>query len=364
MDTRPIPDLSACLLAGGAGTRFWPLSTAAKPKQFLRLFGGKSLLRMAFERIEPLVPADRIWVLTNEAFVPLVREHLPEVPAPHVVAEPLRRDTAAAVALAALLCRARHGDPVMAVLPADHLIEPVGAFHAALLSAARGAAASGALYTFGVAPAWPATGYGYLERGEKVLDDAGIGHFRLLRFREKPDAATARGYVESGRFLWNSGMFVWKAGAILAELARQLPGHLRLLEPAVARFETPAWPGALRDAFQPLRAVSVDFGVMEKALEVRCVAGAFAWSDVGGWTALEDRLDRDAEGNARRGRLAALDASGNLVFCEDPTEEVALVGVSGLIVVRAGKRTLVVPKDRAEDVKSLVRMMEEGAAGP
>lgn len=358
MDEPQTPELVAVILAGGAGTRFWPLSTPSRPKQFLRLLGEKSLLRMTYERVAPLVPPERTWVLTSEAFAPLVREQLPEVPPLQVVAEPMRRDTAAAVALAALLCRLRHGDAVTAVLPSDHWIEPAAAFRDALLSAAR-AAEGGALYTFGIPPTRPATGYGYLEKGERLREDAGIAHFRLLRFREKPDAATARSFVESGRFLWNGGMFVWRPSAVLAELERQLPETLRLLEPAVARFGSPGWPEALRRAFEPLRPVSIDFGVMEHAADVRCAAATFAWSDVGGWLALEERLACDDAGNAARGRLETLDARGNLVFCEDPSEQVALVGVSGLVVVRAGSRTLVVPRERAEEVKALVRRMEE-----
>jgi mannose-1-phosphate guanylyltransferase len=241
------------------------------------------------------------------------------------------------------------------VLTADHLIEPKDEFQRTLRSAVGGAMDGEALYTFGVEPGFPATGYGYLLRGERVLDDGGIEHFRLQRFVEKPDLETARGYLESGQYYWNSGMFVWSTAAILGELRAQLPRHLELLEPAVERDGEADFDAALRRAFEPLSPISIDFGVMEKAAQVRCVASRFRWSDVGGWLALEQLLEHDAADNAHRGRLFGEGASENLVFCEDRDEAVALVGVQNLVVVRSGARTLVVHRDHVERVKQLVK---------
>ena len=353
--TASAEDLAVVIMAGGAGTRFWPVSTESRPKQFLDLFGGRTMLQRSFDRAAGLTSPERILVLTNASFAALVREQLPELPARNVIGEPMRRDTAAAVVLAACLVRRRFGDPVMAVFTADHLIEPAEEFRRSVRSASSAAAISpGALYTFGIAPEFPATGYGYLERGRELLDDQGIRHFQLQRFKEKPDRVTAERYIESGRFYWNSGMFVWSVDAILEEAERQIPEHARLLA-AVAREDgSPRWEEALRRGFEPLRRVSIDYGVMEGAKDVRCVEGRFSWSDVGGWLALEQYLGRDGTGNASRGRLKALDASSNIVFCENPREVVALVGVEGLVVVRSGDRTLVVPRDRAEEVKELV----------
>jgi mannose-1-phosphate guanylyltransferase len=355
------PEILPVILAGGAGTRFWPLSTEARPKQFLRLFGEKSLLEMSFERALALAPAERILVLTSERFRELVREQLPELPEENLVGEPLRRDTAAAIALAALLARRRHGDPTMVVLTSDHLITPVERFVETIASAARAASAGageGVLYTIGIVPAYPATGYGYLERGEPVLDDGGIVHYALRGFREKPDAATAERFLASGGYDWNSGMFVWTVGAILAELDRHLPGHARTLAPAVALDGDPGFGAALARAFAELRPTSIDFGVMEHAARVRCIPARFSWSDVGGWNALEEHLPGRADGNVARGRLEAQGASGNLVFCEDPEETVALVGVEGLAVVRTGKTTLVVSRARTEEIKALVQRLD------
>jgi mannose-1-phosphate guanylyltransferase len=350
-------DLVVVIMAGGAGTRFWPLSTEERPKQFLDLFGDRTLLQKSFDRVSSLVPPERILVLTNAAFVSIVKDQLPHVPVENIIGEPTRRDTAAAVALAAVLCRRRFGNPVIATLTADHLIEPVDLFQETLLSAARRAANDNALYTFGIEPTYPATGYGYLERGLQIADDDGIEHFHLVRFKEKPDLETARQYVESGRFYWNSGMFVWTADAILKEIETHLPNHAKALFDAVAFDKTPQWNHALNAAFESLDAVSIDFAVMEKAQNVCCVASKFSWRDVGGWLALRSCLPEDETGNYCRGKTLTLDATDNLVFCEDPEDTTVLIGVKDLVVVRAGPVTLITHKDRAEDLKKLVQTM-------
>lgn len=349
-------DLAVVIMAGGAGTRFWPLSTERRPKQFLRLIGARTLLQQSYDRIADLVPRERILVLTAAPFVELVREQLPELPTANVIGEPCRRDTAAATALAALLCRRRFGNPVMAVLTADHYIAPAAAFQRALVSAARGARQHPqALYTFGIRPTYPATAYGYLQLGERLPSADPVAHFRLVQFREKPNRETASDYLEAGDYCWNSGIFVWTTAAILAELTQRLPDHLAALERAVAADGTADFASELRRSFEPLRAISIDYAVMEHARQVHCVEATFAWSDVGGWVALADFLERDAFENAARGQLHVLDAEGNLAFCEDSREHVALVGVRDLVVVRAGDRTLVTTRTRAEDIKQLVR---------
>ncbi len=352
-------DLVAVIMAGGAGTRFWPASTEARPKQFLTFFGERSLLQLSYDRIAPLVGSERVLVLTSERFTDLVREQLPQLPAANIIGEPLRRDTAAAVALSALVVQKRFGDVVIATLTSDHLITPAEDFRAALTSAAKGAKAGHALYTFGIEPERAATEYGYLETGRELLNDDGVSHLALERVVEKPDAARAQTFLAGAKHLWNSGMFVWRASSILAELERQLPEHLRHLRPALAYDQTPDWQRALSEAFEPLTRTSVDYGVMEHAREVRCVRGRFSWSDVGGFGALAAHLERDEHDNAHRGRVSALDADHNLVFCEDPHERVALLGVSDLVVVRAGRRTLVMPRARAEQIKQLVNTLPE-----
>ncbi len=351
-------DLVGVIMAGGAGTRFWPLSTAERPKQFLRLVDEESLLQKSFLRLDGLIDRERILVLTNEAFVPLVREQLPQVPAHNVVGEPLRRDTAAAVCLAATLARKRFGDSVIATVTADHLIEPVDDFRRSLVSAARGAVTSGALYTFGIRPTSPATAYGYLETGERLDLDPDVQHFRVASFREKPDLQLARKYLASGNYFWNSGMFVWSTQAIIRELEANLPRHVQHLTDAVESFGTDAWPRALVAGLHPLEPISIDFAVMEKAREVRCVASSFSWTDLGGWLALLPFLEEDADGNACRGQVRTLDARRNLIYCDDPAETVVVVGIEGLVAVRAGDRTLIVPRNRLEEIKAVVAKLQ------
>lgn len=352
-------DLSVVIMAGGAGTRFWPLSTETKPKQFLTLLGERSLLQSSFDRVADLVPPEKILVLTNLAFVPLVKEHLPQLPDENIIGEPMRRDTAAAVALAALLCQKRFGQGMMAILTADHVIEPIDLFQKTLLSAVNGASKSKALYTIGIEPTYPATGYGYLETSEELSVDNGISHYSLQQFKEKPDLDTAKKYVKSGHFFWNSGMFVWETGAILEEFNRLLPEHIKHIAPALEKDGTDDWQHALEHAFEPLRKISIDFAIMEKAKDVRTVGAVFSWSDVGGWLALEEYLQKDKENNHVRGHVKSHDAGENIVFCEEEGETVALVGVKNLIVVRTGSRTLIVDKDKAEEVKKLVDSLPE-----
>lgn len=354
-------DTAAVIIAGGSGTRFWPLSSENRPKQFLALFGERTMLQETCARLHGIVVPNRIVVVTNRKHVASVRKQLPEVPAENVVGEPVAKDTAAAVTLGALICRLRFGNPVMAVLPADHYISPVEAFRRTLqsaMSAARnGSNGCKRLYTIGITPTYPAIGYGYLLRGERIREDDGMEHFRVKAFKEKPDVDTARRYLESGNCFWNSGMFVWTADDLLARVEEFLPQHAENLSRAIAYYGSPQWRKALERAMEPLAKISIDFGVMEKADNVCMVKAGFAWSDVGSWPALAQYMEKDRSGNATRGRVECLDASNNLVFSDNQREIVALVGVHDLVVVRCRGMTLVVHRDRAEDVKKIVARM-------
>ena len=348
-------DIVIVIMAGGLGTRFWPLSTDETPKQFLRLFGDRSMLQECYERIRGVVKPERVLVLTNCDYVAMVREQLPAVPADNIIGEPMRRDTAAAIALSALICRKRFGNPVIVTLTADHFIEPVELFLKTLQSAVHAASDNDVLYTFGIRPAFPATGYGYLERGSHIMTDNGIEHYGLLSFKEKPDIETARMYVESGRYYWNSGMFVWRTDAIIKRLEQFLPGHITSIDPAVGRDGASVDSPALAEAFKRLPSTSIDFGVMERATNVCCVESTFSWNDRGGWLSLREFLPADGSCNFHRGDIIASDSQNNLVFCENPGETVMMIGVHDLVIVRAGSNTLIVHKDRAEEVKELVK---------
>ncbi|MCB9555491.1 MAG: mannose-1-phosphate guanylyltransferase [Deltaproteobacteria bacterium] len=356
-ETASVADnLVAVIMAGGAGTRFWPMSTESRPKQFIPLIGNRTLLQQSYDRLAGVVPPERIIVLTAGRFVGLCREQLPDLPEQNIIGEPMRRDTAAAVALGVALCRRRFRHGVMAVLTADHYITPVERFIQTLLSAAASAEQStGALYTIGIRPLYPATAYGYLQQGADLGSVGGIEHFRLQQFREKPDRHTAESYVASGNFYWNSGMFVWHLDAITAELDTHLPRHLELLQRAAEADGSDAFDEQLKRSFSELDPISIDYGVMEKAKDVRCAIAAFQWSDVGGWIALEQFLDAAEHNNMHRGKIHARDSHKNLVYCEDSSELVALLGVNDLIVVRSGDRTLIVDRARAEEIKELVK---------
>lgn len=349
--------LVAVIMAGGVGTRFWPLSTPKRPKQFIQIFDERSLIQKSYDRIVNIIPPDQIFVLTNQNFTSLVKEQLPDIPSENIIGEPERKDTAAAICLGALVARRKADNPVMVILTADHLIEPVEVFQKTLLSAVKAARKTGALYTFGIKPDYPATGYGYLELGSKTEDDDGIEHFELLSFKEKPDRETAGKYLNSGRYLWNSGMFVWTADAICTEMERHIPEHVKHISAAVEKMNTGQWKAALESAFASLNKISIDFAVMEKAANVRSVAGIFSWNDVGGWLTMHEYLPKNEHENHIKGKIHTLDSSNNLVFCEDSEETVALIGCNDMVIVRAGDKTLVAPKDRVEDIKKIVENM-------
>ncbi|MGE0492710.1 MAG: mannose-1-phosphate guanylyltransferase [Vulcanimicrobiota bacterium] len=350
---------TVAILAGGTGTRFWPASKQDKPKQFLALTGPETMLQLTYQRACELVAPERILVLTNQDYVPLVREQLPQLPSSNVVGEPSRRDTAAAVCLASLIAERWEPGGVLAILTADHWIHPTTAFVQAIRSASWGARKWECLYTFGVRPAYPATGYGYLELGEALASDSDeLKHHRLAGFKEKPNLATASSYVESGQYCWNSGMFVWRTSDILAEFRKHLPAHLEHLEPIMPFLATSKFGAALSTAFDPLERISVDYAILERARQVHTVLVNFDWSDLGGWSSLRPVLACDASGNAYRGRICALRAGQNIVFSEDEDELVALIGVSNLAVVRSEKTTLVASLANVEEVKQLVERLE------
>lgn len=339
------------IMAGGAGTRFWPWSTDSLPKQFLQFVGERSLLQETFERSRGLCSPENILVLTHQAYRDLVAAQLPELKPEQILCEPSRRDTAAAVAFGALAVRQRFGNPVTVLLTSDHWIQTVEQYQLAIREVAWGAAQNRALYTLGIRPDYPATGYGYLHLGEELDRERPLPHRRLIQFREKPAREVAEEYIASGNYLWNSGMFAWQNEVILEQFQQHLPAHLTTLEPAIQA------SADLAEAFQKLEKISIDFAILEKAPDVRCVVPTFSWSDLGGWLALQPFLQEGQEHNFSRGKLYCFEGQRNLVVCQDPDETVALLGVSDLVVVRVGKKTLVVPKSRTEEIKQLLATM-------
>jgi mannose-1-phosphate guanylyltransferase len=335
--------LQALILAGGSGTRFWPLSRQSRPKQLLALEGERSLLRDTLERLRPLVGPESVWVCTTEALGERVRSELPEVPPEQILLEPQGRNTAPAIgwSVRAMPEAARQG--VVAVLPADHRVGDPTAFRATLERAGRIVEQEDRVMTLGVTPRWAETGYGYLE----LEPGAGFeGVRRVRRFVEKPTPENAARFVASGDYLWNAGIFVFRGSTFLDVLARLQPELSRGLE------EIAAAPGRLRELYARLPADSVDYAVMEKLDAISTLPLDCGWSDLGSWEALDEVLPPDAQGNTGRGDTLAVDARNNLLISDSGT--LAVLGVEGLVVVRTGDAVLVMPKARSQEVRKIV----------
>lgn len=347
----------ALILAGGSGERFWPLSRRTRPKQLLQLISEKTLLEETIARLEGLVPPERILILTNVEQEASVRALLADFPADNIVAEPAKRDTAAAVALGVAWVAARDHLATMVVLPADHVIKDTLAFQETLSAAASAAQESGALVTIGIKPTWACPGFGYIEQGAAMqLQDRASAKaeiHRVVRFREKPNAELAETFVRQGDFRWNAGMFVWAVPTVLSEFNRHTPELASFIARAsvAGRFDQ-----MLGDQFATLPKISFDYAIMEKADRVLVVAAAFDWDDVGGWPAVASYFASDGRGNAANGDLTAVDSSHNIVFSEDGTK-IALLGVHNLIVVRTGDALLVCHRHEAEKIKSLIGLL-------
>jgi len=346
----------AVIMAGGKGTRFWPRSREAMPKHLLDILGERTIIRETVERIRPLVPAERTLVVTGRSHAAELIRQLPEIPPENILIEPVGRNTAPCIGLAALHIRKCVGDAVMLVLPSDHRIGDEAAFRTVLQTAAR-AAAGNALVTIGIRPTGPETGYGYIEQGDRCTPPGDTAVYRVRSIREKPPREEAERFLKQGGFLWNSGMFVWKASAILEAIGRLLPdlngGLMRIREVLGTDQEQ-----AVVDAIYPeLPSVSVDYGVMEKARDVLTVPGDFGWSDLGSWDALWEISPKDEQGNAVRGEFVGIDATRSLVH--SPGKLVALVGVEDLLVVQTADALLVCRRGHSQDVKKVVEEIEK-----
>jgi mannose-1-phosphate guanylyltransferase len=347
------------IMAGGGGTRFWPRSRDRRPKQFLALAGERTLLQQAMDRLESLMPAANTWVITGEKYRAETAKQLPQLPATHLVGEPFGRDTAPCVGLGAALAAREDAEAVLVVTPADHVIEPVAEFRRAAQAAAQVAAEHPrALVTFGIPPAYPSTGYGYIHRGPVEAQRQGVTVCRVRGFREKPDAETAERFLHSGEYWWNSGIFVWRAQAVLGELRRQRPEvHAAACRIAEA-WGTPRQDEVLRREYEGMPRVSIDYAVMEKAEEVLVVQAPYRWDDVGSWLALERMHPQDAEGNTVLATHAGV-GTRNCIIVGEPGEVVATLGVEGLVIVRDGDATLVAARRDEGAVKQLVELLKK-----
>src|SRR5216110_4096122 len=349
----------ALILAGGSGERFWPLSRRARPKQLLRLVSNKTLLEETVARLEGFVSHERILILTNAEQEHAVRKLLAGFPKENIVAEPAKRDTAAAIALGTGWVAVRDHAAIMVVLPADHVIANGAAFQETLALAADVAEETSELVTIGIKPTWACPGFGYIEHGKPVRlckrpDNEAV--HRVVRFREKPNPDLAESFMRRGNFRWNAGMFVWSVPTMLREFNRHAPE----LSDFLSQLRAPKnFENALRNRFSNLPRISFDYAIMEKADHVLVVEASFDWDDIGSWRAVANYFEKDEQRNAANCAITAVDSTNNIVFDEGDTT-IALLGVHNLIVVRTGDAVLVCHRHQAENIKNLIGKLPPG----
>ncbi len=344
-------------MAGGGGTRFWPRSRRAKPKQFLKLAGETTLIQQTLERIEALTPPERTWVITGADYAAETARQLPTLPAERIVGEPCGRDTAACIGLGAALCVRDDPEAVMLVMPADHVIEPAQEFRRAVQVAEQMVGENpNALVTFGIPPTFAATGYGYIERGRDLATRQGVAVFRVGSFREKPHVDLAEQFLASGRHYWNAGIFAWRAATILSLLRANQPALADAVTRIAEAWDKPERTEVLTREYAGLAKISIDYAVMEKAPEVLMVQAPFQWDDVGSWLALERRHPQDADHNTVLANHLGIDTH-NCVIAGDGPRLIATLGVSDLIIIQDGDAILVAHRDREGDIKKIVDLL-------
>ncbi|HSH15788.1 MAG TPA: sugar phosphate nucleotidyltransferase [Verrucomicrobiae bacterium] len=358
-------DRFVIIMAGGRGERFWPLSREKTPKQLLSLLGKKSFLQEAVERVLPLVPAKNIFVITNAIQAPTVAKQLPKIPKGNIVAEPVGRDTCAAVTLGAALVGARSTTGVMAVLPADHVIPNAKKFQQVLGDAFDLAARGQAIVTIGIKPTEPATGYGYIELGNELPTPPGAKYktafHKAERFVEKPNLDRALEYVNSGRFRWNAGMFIWSFVTITQGLERHQPEMSAACQRWFKVANDPAKLfRVLKKEYPEVKRISIDYALMEHAKNVICANGDFAWDDLGAWTALARHLKADPEGNCAVAEFLHVDAARNIIYDARTRNRtpIAIVGLRDSIIVQTDDVTMVAHKTQAQKIKEMVKKLE------
>lgn len=343
------------ILAGGRGTRFWPRSRRRHPKQVLNVVGERSLIQATVDRLTPLIPAERLWILTNDYVRDEIARQLPEVPEHQILAEPEQRNTAPAIGLAAHILKSIDTNAVMGVFPADHVISKPNLF-LEMLRPAFAAAEEGRIAVLGIQPRWPETGYGYIEFSPGTRPGA-AGVQPVNGFNEKPNLETAGKYFKAGNFYWNAGMFFWRADVLLAELARCLPETAAHIA-GLPDFTDAHFTAALKKSFPLCKDISIDYAVLEHAENVVGMACAdIGWNDVGSWDAVYDLLPRDTDENASRSELMSSGSRGN--YIDAGKKLVALLGVRDLIVVDTPDALLIADRSKAQQVGEIVKLLEK-----
>jgi mannose-1-phosphate guanylyltransferase len=353
--------LYAVIMAGGIGSRLWPRSRGSTPKQFLDLVGTYTMLQDTVNRIDPLIPPERVLVVTSQEYVSTVLEQVPALQRENVVVEPAPRGTAPCIGLAGVAIRQRDPEGVMAVFPADHRIADAAGFRQAVAAAAQ-VAQDGYLVTLGIQPTFAQTGYGYIQRGDSLGSMGGVAAYEVVRFTEKPDEATAQHFVDSGEYYWNAGIFIWQVGTILAEMDRLLPRLYEELEAVAGVWNEEGRSSRLAEAWDRVPQTTIDYGVMEKASRVAVLPVDVGWDDVGNWATLSALLESDEADNVLRGsgRHLLVDTKDTYVYAPSG-RLIAAVGLEGFVVVDTPDALLVCPKEQAQAVREVVdRLKAEG----
>ncbi|MEW4488051.1 mannose-1-phosphate guanylyltransferase [Thalassoglobus sp. JC818] len=347
--------LHAVIMAGGSGTRFWPLSRRLSPKQFLTLGRNRSLIQSVFDRCQPMISAERFWVVTNQQLTTTTQQHLPEIPEAQIIAEPCGRNTAPCIGLAAMLIEAVDPDATMLVMPADHVIQDHQEFQNAISTAEEALQENPEqLVLFGIPPVSPETGYGYIEVSKS---DSQPLH-QVVGFREKPDLETAQHYLQQGRFLWNSGIFIWRASTILAAIRTHQPEIGRLLDELRSQIGTGNWNEALQQTFPLMPSVSIDYAVLEHEKKLSVVEAKFDWDDVGSWEAMSRLNPQDEVRNTAVGQTCIVD-SNDCIIHSSGEQVVTLLGMQNCIVVHTPDATLVADRSDQNAIRELVKRLEE-----
>lgn len=347
------------VLAGGSGTRFWPLSRLARPKQLIRLYGEGTMISQTVERLQNVSSLDKTLVVCGQTLLQETRDALQNLAAENFIAEPFARNTAPAIGLAAIHALARFGDEVVGIFPSDHFIEQLDQFDACL-NAACLEAERGNIVTMGIKPTTPETGYGYIAF-DHTAEDSDNPHpaFPVQAFVEKPDRERAQAYLDAGNYVWNSGMFVFKPSVLLAEMQRQQPKMHAAMMAIASAIGTDQETPTLREHFEHVANISIDYAIMENAPNVVVIPASFKWSDVGHWAAIEDVTGTDDNNNVVEANTALIDVTNSVLYSTQPKRVIAALGIDNLVIVDTPDALLILPKDRAQDVRALVDLLKK-----
>lgn len=349
-------NLYTLIMAGGGGTRFWPRSKTAKPKQYLNIQSDDSLLQATINRFATFTETDNIYIVSSRSQADVLEEQTPMLPKKNLIYEPVGKNTLPCIGLAAMFAEKEDPDGIMVVAPSDHLIENNALFKETVLAAAKIADEKDGIVTIGITPTYPATGYGYVQTEIEITGTEKIKQFKVKQFVEKPDEKTAAGYLNDGGFYWNSGLFIFKISVFLnsvKEFAPELYSDLRKIQ---ATFGTPSFDQTLDTIYRAVKSISVDYGIMEHAKNIYLVEGNFGWNDLGGWESVYQISEKDKDGNAADGEAVFLDSENSYIYSEKGL--VALIGLDDVIVVQDGNTTLVCKREKAEDVKKIVEQLK------